>query len=206
MKNLVKLSGKPLLHYSISASKKSKFISKTIVSTDSEKIAQYAKNNGVEVIKRPKRLATNAAKIEPVMDHVLKYLKQNKNYEPDVLLLLQNTSPLRTSNHIDEAIKLFVKNNYDSVLSVKPSHSFLWQIHNEKAIPINYNPKNRPNRQQIKNQFIENGAIYITKLGNFKKSHCRISGKIGIYEMPENKSVEIDSLLDLNITKQLLKI
>ena len=82
-------------------------------------------------------------------------------------------------------------------MSCYSSHYFLWTLQKNILIPKNHNPKNRSNRQQMNNQFIENGAIYITRYTAFKKSHCRISGKIGLYEMPKELSIDIDNKLDL---------
>ena len=205
LKNLVKINGKPILHYSIKASLESKFINKTIVSTDNKKIAEIAKRLGSEIIIRPKKLSGDIIAIEPVIEHVLDFLKKNENYIPDMIVLLQNTSPLRQSKHIDEAIKLLKKRKYDSIVSGYNSHSFSWKIEDGLAKPINYNPKNRPNRQKIKNFFTENGAIYVTKYSFFKKTKCRVSGKIGFYNMPGELSYQIDSPTDLLIVERLMK-
>ncbi len=205
LKNLRLLNGKHLLDYSVEASLKSKLINRTIVSTDNYKIFRRAKQLGADVIQRPKQLATDSASIESVIIHSLDYLKKKEDYIPDIIVLLQNTSPLRTVKHIDEAIKIFLNSKYDSMLSGYNSHHFLWKIKNGKAVPINYNPKKRPNRQQINNQFVENGAIYITKYAALKENKCRISGKIGIYEMPEGISVDIDTKSDLLNANQIIK-
>ncbi len=205
LKNLKLLNGKRLLDYSIEASLNSELIDRTIVSTDNYKIFKRAEKLGVEVIQRPKRLATDSASIESTIEHCLNYLKEKENYMPDIVVLLQNTSPLRTAKHVNEAIDLFLKHKYDSMLSGYSSHHFLWKTKNGEMFPVNYNPKKRPNRQQFKNQFIENGAIYITKYGVFQKNKCRISGKIGLYEMPEELSIDIDTKLDLIKANQVMK-
>lgn len=205
MKNLVKLNRKPLIYYTIRASLNSKKVSRTIVSTDNKKIEEVAKKIGAEVVIRPKRLANDKAAIEPTIEHVLKILKNKENYVPDILVLLQNTSPLRSAKHIDEAIELLLNKKYHSVLSCNPTHKFLWSSKGNQAHPINYNPNKRQNRQEIKNQFIENGAIYITKISSFNKTKCRISGKIGVYPMPEDLSIEIDTELDLDLINQKMK-
>ena len=205
LKNLVLLQKKPLLFYTVNASLHSK-INRTIVSTDNPEISKFATKFGAEVILRPKKLANDKSQIEPVMKFVLDYLKNQENYIPDLVVLLQNTSPLRTSQHIDDAIDFFKKNNFDSILSGSISHFNLWKIHNNFALPVNYNPLKRQNRQDMKNQFVENGAIYITKNTFFTKSKCRISGKIGIFKMSEEDSIEIDSLNDLFIAEQILKM
>ena len=106
LKNLVKIKNKPLLHYTVQASLKSKFVNRTIVSTDSPKISKVALSLGSEVIDRPKKLANDTIGLEPTINHVLVHLKTHENYIPEIILILQNTSPLRTSKHIDEAIVL----------------------------------------------------------------------------------------------------
>jgi CMP-N-acetylneuraminic acid synthetase len=129
-KNIKKINGKSLLYYTINASLKSKYISKTIVSTDDIKIAREAKKNGSEVINRPKNLANDKAQIEPVMTHVLKKLEKNESYIPDIIILLQNTSPLRTSKHIDSAFQQFKRTKLDSILSASLVPSILQNIKN----------------------------------------------------------------------------
>ncbi len=205
LKNLAPINGKPMLYYTVNSSLNSSIINRTVVSTDHKQIAKAAKNLGAEVIVRPKKLASDSATLEPVIHHTLDYLKNKENYVPDVIVLLQNTSPLRTSQHIDDALKLQKTKKYDSVVSGYITHSFLWTVENHQAIPINYDPKNRPNRQEIKNRFIENGAIFVTSYDAFKKNNCRISGKIGFYSMPEELSYQIDYPSELSLVAYLMK-
>jgi len=197
LKNLKLLNGKPLIDYSINGSLKSKFITRTIISSDHPKILKRAEKLGAEILKRPKHLATDSSQLEPVMEHCLNHFKLKENYIPDIIILLQNTSPLRTKNHIDDALSTFLDSKFDSMMSCYSSHYFLWTLKKNILSPKNHDPKNRANRQQMNNQFIENGAIYITRYTAFKKSHCRISGKIGLYEMPKELSIDIDNKLDL---------
>jgi CMP-N,N'-diacetyllegionaminic acid synthase len=205
LKNIVKVGGKPMLSYSIHSSLGSSLITRTIVSTDNEKITKIAKKMNAEVIKRPKNISNDSSQLEPVISHVLKFLKRKENYSPDIVVLLQNTSPLRNSTHIQEAIKLLLTKKYDSVLSGFHSHRFLWTSKGKIVFPINYDPKKRPNRQKLNNQFVENGAIYITTYLAFQKSKCRISGKIGLYEMSKKYSVDIDTKEDLDRVSKLIK-
>ena len=205
LKNLKLLDGKPLIDYSINSSIKSKFITRTIVSSDHPKILKRSEKLGAEILKRPKNLATDSSQLEPVMEHCLNHFKLKENYVPDIVVLLQNTSPLRTKKHIDDALSIFLNSKFDSMMSCYNSHYFLWTLKKNKLIPKNHNPKNRPNRQKMNNQFVENGAIYITKYKSFKKSHCRISGKIGLFEMEQKVSIDIDTKYDLLQASKLLK-
>ena len=206
LKNIIKIKKKPLLYYTVNASLKSKLVTRTIVSTDHEKISKIAKSLGSEVIKRPKKLANDHIGLEPSIAHTLDHLKKTENYKPAIILILQNTSPLRNSKHIDEALTLLKKRNYDSVLSGFTIHTFLWKKQKDSAIkPLNYDPRKRPNHQKMDEQLYENGALFATTYAAFKKSGCRISGRIGFYKMPIELSYNIDTFDDLKDVKRIMK-
>ena len=206
LKNLVRLDGKPLLHYTVKASLESKLVNRTVVSTDNKKIAEQAKKLGAEVIIRPKRLSTDESILEPVIQHVLDFLKSKKKYRPDIVVLLQNTSPLRSSEYIDGALSLLIKKKYDSVLSGYPWQVFSWKVKSDSSIiPYSYNPQNRSRRQESGERVLENGAIYATTSSAFKKSQCRISGKVGFYTMPMELSYDVDGNADLYATELILQ-
>lgn len=202
LKNLVPLNGKPLLFYTTTASLNSK-INRTIITTDNDDIAKYAKKIGAEVIIRPQNLANDVIQIEPAMEHVLQQLER-EGYIPDNVVLLQNTTPLRNSTHIDETLNMFKTKKLDSIFSGFLSHYLLWQLKNGRSVPINYDPLKRPNRQNMKTYVIENGAIYITKNKLFQKTKCRISGKIGVYLMPEKLSIQIDQMTDIVVAEEIM--
>lgn len=206
LKNLKKLNNVPLITYTINASKNSKKVSRTIVSTDHKGIEKIAKKNGAEVIQRPKKLGTDKTSLEPVVDHVLEHLKKHEKYQPDVIIILQGTSPLRNAKHIDESLEKFLKYNFDSLISGFTADYFSWEKINEKhIIPIDFDPKKRPNRQEKRRQFFENGAIFISKYSSFKNNKCRVSGKVGFYEMPMHLSYDVNEYNDLKTINQLLK-
>ena len=206
LKNLVRLDGKPLLDYTVNASLESKLVNRTIVSTDDKNIAGQAKKLGAEVIIRPKKLSTDESLLEPVIQHVLDYLNTKKKYQPDIIVLLQNTSPLRSSEHIDGALSLLIKNEYDSVLSGYPWQIFSWKVKRDSSItPYSYDPQKRARRQESGGRVLENGAIYATTRNAFKKSQCRISGKVGFFSMPMEFSYDIDDNGDLDSTELILQ-
>lgn len=205
MKNLVILNKKPLLYYSVSASLKSKLVNRTVVSTDNEKIANYAQSIGAEIVYRPKKLSGNKIGLEPVIFHVLNYYKKNKDYEPDVVVTLQNTSPFRNAQYIDQSLALFKKGSYDSVISGFKSKFLLWKNKGKVVIPINYNPMKRPRRQEMKKYFIENGAIYVTKYSSLRKFNSRVCGRVGLCVMPQKLSLDIDNDFDLFLARQIFK-
>lgn len=203
-KNIRLLCGKPLIAYTIEAALSSKRIDKVVVSTEDEEIAEIARECGAEIIMRPVELADDSAPTEPVLEHAVKYLKETEGYRADVIVLLQPTSPLRNSQHIDDALDTFFNNKYDSLLSVCPSHSFLWRIDNKGPYPLNYDFKSRPRRQDRQPEYRENGAIYITKYDILMKDHNRLGGRIGWYIMQEEHSWEIDTEFDFWLCEQLM--
>jgi CMP-N-acetylneuraminic acid synthetase/NAD(P)-dependent dehydrogenase (short-subunit alcohol dehydrogenase family) len=207
LKNIIRINEKPLQFYTISAALESKLITRTIVSTDNDRIAKHAQSLGAEIMKRPQKYATNDALIEPAIREILKKLKDQEKYIPDIIVLLQNTSPLRNAQHIDECIKKLIKNKYDSIFSCSDSKALVWETQKKSLVkPITYEPQKRKQRQEMANkQILENGAIYATKYQNFMKSNNRISGKIGYYKMPSNLSYEIDGEHDILAVEQMMK-
>lgn len=206
LKNLVELNGKSLLDYTVSASLNSKLINRTIVSTDNKKIKEESKMLGAEVVVRPKKLSGDKIGIEPAIQYTLDFLKKKENYVPDVIILLSNTHPFKTSLHIDEALSLLFKKKYDSVLSGFETHTFFWKKQSNSTItPLNYDPQKRPNRQDIDIPLFENGALFATTYSAFIKSKYRISGKIGFYKMPLDASYNIDTPNDLIDAEKLMQ-
>ena len=206
LKNLAKLNGKSLLYYTIDASLKSKLINRTIVSTDNKRIKEESKRLGVDVVDRPKKLSGDKIGIEPAIQYTLDYLKKKENYVPDTIVLLSNTHPFKTSEHIDGALSLFFKGKYDSLLTGYQLHTFFWKKQpNSTVIPLNYDPQKRPNRQEIEIPLFENGALFVTKYSAFVKSRCRISGKVGFYKMPLDTSYNIDTRNDLSDAEKLMQ-
>lgn len=118
-KNIKPLLGKPLIAYTIEAAKKSGALDRLILSTDDKEIAEVAKKYGCEVpFMRPQELAEDKSAHLPVMQHAVQWLKDNENYQPDYVMILQPTSPLRQAEHIRGAVDLIEKTGADSVLSV----------------------------------------------------------------------------------------
>jgi N-acylneuraminate cytidylyltransferase len=199
-KNIVDFLGEPLIVHTIRQAKESELIDETYVSTDAEDIADVSRNAGAQVIDRPEKYATDEASTESALLHALRYLKESDR-EPETMTLLQCTSPLRREQDIDETVKLVTQEGYNSALSVCEDHSFYWREGEEDAEPINYNPQKRKRRQEMKKRFRENGSIYVFETNILEKEECRLGGRIGIHEMPETHSLEIDTPEDLRIIK-----
>lgn len=202
-KNLCPLAGKPLIVHSILDAKEAKLIDRVYVSTDDSEIAGISKLYGAEVIQRPAELATDTASSEVALLHALTEIEQAGCF-PELVVFLQCTSPIRTGGDIDGAIAQLMSENADSLLSVSPSHRFLWEQAEGSAKSINYDYRQRPRRQDMSPQFVENGSLYIFKPWVLKSLGNRLGGKISLFIMSELASRDIDSVLDFEMVEFLL--
>lgn len=128
-KNIRIISGKHLISWTIEESLKSRYITRTVVSTEDDQIGDITLKSGAELIKRPMDLAQDNSTTADVIFHVLNSLEKDSGYKPDYIVLLQCTSPLRSVAHIDEAFEIFLKNESkaDSLISVcKEEHPPFW--------------------------------------------------------------------------------
>lgn len=209
-KNIKKLAGKPLLAYSIEASIQSKYIDRTIVSTDSKKYAAISRKYGAEIpFLRPKYLAKdNIHAVYPVID-CIKRLREKENYIPNVIVMLLPTSPLRNNKHIDEAIALFMQKQEGSVISVveanKPPHYFR-VIKDGKLYPF-INEEISPNfqRQDVNDIYELNGSIYVTWTKTLLKNKTFHVETIYPYIMEKMYSIDINEDFDFKIAEFLIK-
>jgi CMP-N,N'-diacetyllegionaminic acid synthase len=206
-KNIKLLAGKPLIAWSIEQALASELIGRVIVSTDCPEIARVAKEYGAEVpFLRPDSISDDKATTESAMLHCCDYLEE-RNELPELFLLVQATSPIRSENQFDNAIIYFKKNSYDSLLTVSPSHRFTWK--NSSNPSASYDYMNRPRRQDIKKEdqeYLETGSFYITKTEMLIEAKNRLVGKVGMFETPEDESYEIDSLVDFKLCEEILKL
>ncbi len=120
-KNVRLLAGQPLIAHTIRHALESAHINKVVVSTDDQEIAEVSKIAGVQIIERPKELAGDESPTHQAVEHVLGHLAETEQYVPDVVVLLQPTSPLRIAQDIDQAMGLFLKNTCESVVSISES-------------------------------------------------------------------------------------
>ncbi len=200
-KNIKLMDGIPLLGHSINYAKSSKYINDIIVSTDSEKISKISKTYHAEVINRPAIISNDYATTESAIEHVLNQLID----KPEIIVLLQPTSPFRPNDSLDLAIDKFIKGNYDSLLSISPTHNFFWKLSSD-GIKAEYNYNKRPRRQDMKAEDIsykENGSLYIFSYNHFQKTNNRLGGKIGHIIFDEKYGLEIDTPLDFEIIEKL---
>ncbi len=205
-KNIVNINGKPLIYYTIRAVKKSK-LKNFVVSSDSVKILNIVKKYGVKKsFLRPKKYSLD----KTTSIELFKYLKKEleKLYSFDAIMILQPTSPMRRSKDIDRAISLFKKKNCDSIISVcrAGDHPARIKFLNKKKylIDTKFSGKEGQNRQELRDAFINNGAIYLFKKSNLDNNSIKGNKSLSMI-MPRKLSINIDDYFDLEIAKYFLK-
>lgn len=213
-KNIRKVFGKPLIAHTIEQAKTATELDRCIISTDSDKIADVAREYGGEVpFKRPKKLATDTASTSAVVEHALDWVESN-GISPDVIVLLQVTSPLRETKDIDSAIKRLQKHDHaESIVSVTE-----FQVPPRWAVETNCEDVLRPyfdestlwtneysRSQDHQTLYYPNGAIFAARVNAFREQQSFYTDLTLKYEMPPERSIDIDEPFDLEIAHALFK-
>ena len=202
LKNIKDFCGKPLVYWNVKALQGCLAIDKIIVATDSPQIKETVTAfnfSKVEVYDRKAENAVDTASTESVM---LEYIEASNLSDNDLFLLVQATSPLTRTEDFEGGLSLYNSGKFDSLLSCVRNKRFFW---NEDGTSKNYDYKSRPRRQDFDGMLMENGAFYINSVKNIKETKNRLSGKIGIYEMPEYTATEIDEQDDWTILESLMR-
>lgn len=188
-KNIRRLCGKPLIAYAIEAALGSKILKKVIVSTESRKIAAIARNAGVDVPElRPQHLARDhVSAIEPTLHAV------RTCHDKDWVLLLQPTSPLRTSAHIDKLIRLTWARRRQAAVSVCKSQNL------KKTGNLVPREKYLPEGLQL------NGALYFSQINQLRKNRSFLVPGTMYFKMSQRDSVDIDTKKDWDTARRILR-
>lgn len=206
-KNIKLLNKKPLIHYTIEAARELFDDDKICVSTDDEEIKLVSELTGINVpFLRPKELAQDTSSSYEVLLHAVNFY-EDRGYFPDTLVLLQPTSPFRTSEQLQEAIKLY-SSDIDMVVSVKETKSNPYYIlfeENENGFLRKSIESNFTRRQDCPKVWEYTGAIYIINIKSLKKQSFASFKKIVKYEMNEFSSHDIDSPFDWEVAETIIK-
>lgn len=202
LKNIKLFCGKPLVCWNIEALENCPMVDEVIVATDSDEIWNTVENQKYKKTKLYRRSEENACDTASTESVMLEYINYAQLPDDDIFMLVQATSPLTESVHFMEALQLYSKHEYDSIITCVRNYRFFW---NEDGTSMNYDYRNRPRRQNFNGMLMENGAFYINIVGNVKESGNRLSGKIGIYEMPEYTATEIDEPDDWIVLENLMR-
>lgn len=197
-KNLQRVGGRPLIVRTIAQARSTAQIDCVYVSTDDPEIARVSRRAGAKVIERPETLASDTASTESSVRHALDVLAEQDD-SPEVVVLLQCTSPFRHPGQLDRALARFARSSCDSMLSAVPFHGFVWTASEEHEghEPVNYDPASRPRRQEIQDMYRETGSFYIFTRELFDRTGVRLGGKMEVFEVPSVDAIDIDHYEDL---------
>ncbi len=210
LKNIVPIAGKPLIAYTIESATFADSIDRLIVSTDSDEIANIARINGAEVpFIRPSELAQDDTPgIDPIL-HALKWLDQHEAYHPDYVLVLQPTSPLRTTQDIEGIVQLALEQQAEAAVSVCPVHHHpLWtkKIDAEGKLMNLLTPdKKYTRRQDLPSAYALNGALYLSRRDVLIEKQTFYTEKTYAYVMSNERSIDIDTPWDLHLAELIIK-
>lgn len=202
LKNIKLLNGKPLVWWTAKAANDAECIDRVVIATDSNEIKEVVLSFNlpkVEVYDRDPKNASDTASTESVM---LEYLEKSDLKEEDLFFLIQATSPMLKTEHIEGMYEAFLKNGAESMFTGVREKQFHWQA--ATIIPL-YDFRNRPRRQDFEGLIAENGACYINSVGNIKRDKCRLTEKIAAYELPSYTAYEIDEEADWIIVETLME-
>lgn len=197
-KNRRVIAGKPLVSWVITAALASRAVDAVVVSTDDPELAAIAESLGALAHHRSVASATDEAPTEVVLLEVL------AAFPADRYVLLQATSPLTTAADIDAALATVATGRFDSLLSVAPQRRFVWECRADGAVPVNYDPRHRPRRQECAPLLVENGAIYVYTDELLRESESRLGGRIGLHVMDPDTYLEVDDPADWDAVRRLL--
>lgn len=208
-KNLLDLAGKPLLAYTALAAQASQRLTRRILSTDGAEIARVGQGCGLEVpFHRPAELAGDDTPTLTVVQHALAWLHAAEGYRPDLVVLLQPTSPLRPAHRIDEAVDLLLSTGADSVVSLCPvEHPVAWLRRlgpGGRVQPFLVAGDGPARRQDAEPLYRLNGAVYATRTAVIEGGTLLGPDTRGLVMTPE-ESVDIDTPLDVVIALGLLQ-
>lgn len=204
LKNIKELCGKPLIAYSIESARRSKLLSRLVLSTDHEEIANIAKRYGCEVIERPSQLATDTAPTEWGLIHTLETLKKNEGFWPDIVLTLEPTSPFRTTTLIDKCIEILREKDVDSVFAVVASHSCYGKIvDGQFKFLFPGQPRRRQDREPL---YKESGTIYATRTTTLVRKKSLLGDKLYPVVISNMEAIDINTEFDFCIAEALMKL
>lgn len=212
-KNIVAVAGQPLLAYTCTAASASLHLSRVVLSTDDAEIAAVGQQYGAEVpFMRPAALASDTATSIEVARHALDWLAEHDGWQTDIVVILQPTSPLRTAQHIDEALATMLDQQADTVVSVMelPHHVSPFKVMKLEAghlkpfwdQPLPFDPHNR---HSVPALYARNGPAVLAARAPIVQQHGTFYGdEVVPYVMHEADSFDIDTPLDLKIVEWLL--
>ncbi len=200
-KNVRLMNGKPLISYVIETAKRSTFSPDVYVSTDSSEIADISMNYGAKIIDRNESLAGDMVTLDPVIYDALIRCEKENNCSYDYIITMQPTSPLTNVETLDAAIQRIIDEHYNTLLSVVNKPHLSWTVKDGNVTPAY---EKRLNRQQLPKNYLETGAFVIVDRESISE-FSRFGKNVGVFEVPERESIDIDDATDWIMTEALMK-
>lgn len=204
-KNLRPLAGIPLVIHTIRHAQAARLAGDVYVSTDDPEIAALARATGARLIRRPAELADDNATTESAVLHVLDERRGEGFPDPELVVLLQCTSPIRRPADIDRAVETLIREGADSLLSVCENTRYVWTIRNGAAQSLNYDYHRRQREQDLEPQFQENGSIYISRTSLLRSTGNRLGTRIAFYMMDYWASFQVDVPEDFELCEWIMR-
>jgi CMP-N-acetylneuraminic acid synthetase len=207
-KNIRYVGGYPLIAWTILAALDSTYNLRTVVSTEDTEIASVSREYGAEIpFLRPNYLAEDASTSVETVLHAVDWLARHEHYLSDLIVLLQPTSPFRSSQDIDNAIRLQIESDADAVVSVMKNErplQWLRRINEDGILADVMSADSGIRRQDAELLYQLNGAIYVIKTDVFLQGKTFYPQKTLAYIMPPDRSLDIDTELDLLVADHLM--
>jgi CMP-N,N'-diacetyllegionaminic acid synthase len=205
-KNLLPLAGRPLIEYTLQAALSCPDVARTAVTSDDPETLELALKWGVEAVERPASLASDDARMEDVILHALDQLERRASLPP-LMTVLQPTSPLRTAEHLGEAIALYLASAVSSLASVTPAYPHplkTFRLEGAELYPLRELSDLSANYHRLPAYYTTNGAIYVVRTALFRREGSFFVPPLGHYLMPRSVSTDIDDRLDFDLCSLIL--
>ncbi len=212
-KNIRPLAGKPLIHYACDSALGSRYVGRTLVSTDCPEIAAAARAGGAEApFLRPQQFARDDSPTLDVVRHALSWLEEHGQALPEVIVLLQPTAPLRRAADVDAALERLLQSEADAIVSVRavePHYNPHWQFTVEEGQLRVFTGESLadliPRRQALTRTYVRNGAVYAFRRRCLEETGSIYGRRCLAYEMPVERSLNIDTLDDWRAAEEYFR-
>jgi len=209
-KNMQLIGDKPMLQYTLEAAKRSKKLDCCILSSNDPEAIALSEQVGIHApFVRPDCLSEDSSPTEDVILHALEWYKSEFSHFPIVVVLLQPTTPFRTAQDIDNAIRNFEQTEKESLVSVcqvsqHPSDCIiLLEDKSIKKVPLHINKK-KNGRQSYQKVYFIDGGVYISTIKRFLKENTMFDNNSEIFEVSKSHGLDIDDFLDLELARAMI--
>ncbi|MBS13547.1 MAG: hypothetical protein CME19_18355 [Gemmatimonadetes bacterium] len=202
-KNILPLLGKPLICYTLDTARASRSLGRLVVSTDDEEIKSISQAAGVDVIDRPEVYAKDTSRTEEALIHAIDVLAQTESYEPDVVVTLEPTSPLRSVGLIDRCVRELVESEADAVVSVVDTNALVGRIVEGR---FEYLIPNQPRRRQEREPlYVESSTVYATNAKKLRETRSVLGTRLHAVVAEPEEALDINTPLDFVIVESVMK-